>query len=203
MRTILSLFLGLLITTILNGQSIEVLSSSKYDYFDSNNQLKSSKVYASCLQGDRTLQVEMHLNKNNFITDLKINDKDIAKPRIASYKNITDVILAEVNGDDAPTTEKEITKTKTTVQRPTDPTSNKQLTPEQRKSLMLLIKKQLIADKLLENTEVFDFMLTFDSLYINAKKQPQTIFEQYRDLYNANTDVPIVNGTYFQITQTL
>lgn len=203
MRTILSLVFGLIITTMLQGQAIEVLSSSKYDYFDSNNQLKSSKIHASCVQGNKTMQIEMKLDKNNFITDLKIDDKVIAKPRISSYRNLTDVILAEVNADDVPVTEKETTRTKTLVQRPTDPTSDKQLTPEQRKSLMMIIKKQLMADKLLENTEVFDFMLTFDSLYINAKKQSQIVFEQYRDLYNANTDVPIVNGTYFQITQTL
>lgn len=192
------LLLILFVSISASGQeNYEIHSSTVSEKFNSENELQSRHIWATGVQAEEILNIDMTVDVNNKIKELIINDKTILPVMAKEYKAITDYVIAYVDGNvqTAPT-DGSSTTTK-------EPAAEDKMTDSDRRALMSLIKAELIKDELIDNPNVFDFMLTFDSLYINAKKQEDAVFTKYKALYDKHSDIPISKITYFQMTQTL
>lgn len=186
----------------MTAQEMEIYSSSTRNKFNANGDVTQTLIFASGVKNGEVLNVEIILDPAKVITQLKINDKPVIKPRYAEYKKLTDYVIAEVTQE--PTgKEQTTTRSEIILQPGEEPPKADRLTDDDRRKVMDLIKNELIKDKLISDPKVFDFMLTFDALYINAKKQPQTIFEKYKSFYQKHADIKLTRNTYFQMTQQL
>jgi hypothetical protein len=185
----------------------DIHSTTVSESFDSKDKLTSRRIWASGVRNNEVLNLEMVVDGQNKVTELTINENLVKSPAVKEYKPLTDFVLDYVSKDVKEVTgEVTVGKAVATRFRTDDEPlseSDRMTEAEDKKMVMQLIKSELIKDALIDNPEVFDFMLTFDSLYINAKKQDDAIFKKYSELYRNNTAVPITNGTYFQITQSL
>jgi len=197
LQHVLSLLLLLSSITAFAQSNYEIQSTTVSEKFDSENVLKSRRIWASGVRDKEVLNIDMVVDANNIVKELTINDKEIIPPRFSIFKGLTNYVIQYVDN------EANSTPTSEQITREDEPAENEKLTESDQRGLMDLIKQELINDELIDNPKVFDFMLTYDSLYINAKKQEQTIFKKYKDLYEKYSDAPLARTAYFQITQTL
>lgn len=196
-KHVLSLLLVLSSMTVFAQSGYEIYNTTVSEKFNSDNELQSRHIFASGVRDGVVLNMDFTVDANNIVKELTINDKELPTPMFSAFKGLTDYVIKYVDNEvkDTPANEQVATKE--------EPAEKDKLTEDDKRALMDLIKEELLNDKLIDNPKVFDFMLTYDSLYINAKKQEQTVFEKYKALYEKYSDTPISRTTYFQITQTL
>ena len=196
-KHVLSLLLVLSSMTIFAQSGYEIYNTTVSEKFNSDNELQSRHIFASGVRDGAVLNMGFTVDANDVVTELIINDKELPASMFSAFKGLTDYVIKYVDNEvkDTPANEQVATKE--------EPAEKDKLTEDDKRALMDLIKEELLNDKLINNPKVFDFMLTYDSLYINTKKQEQTIFEKYKALYEKYSDAPISRTTYFQITQTL
>jgi putative lipase involved disintegration of autophagic bodies len=199
---ILLLLCFFLISTATFAQTnYEIHTTSTSEKFDSKGELKSRRIFSSGIHGDEIVNVEMILSPTNVLMELTINDEVIMPLMFKEYKILTDYIISYINKEEQPAAAKQVSQTTKIVSD--NPANENQLTDDDRRRLMNLIKEQLITDNLIENSDVFDFLITGSALYINGKQQEDTIFVKYKAIYDKYSEVPLTKTTYFQITQTL
>lgn len=200
LKHVLSVLFLLVSITLFAQAEYEIYTTTISEKFNSEKELQSRRIWTSGTQDKTIFNIDLTVDANNIVRQLTINDAEIIPPRFQDYKDLTEYIIKYIDGEvlNIPTAEK--SKTKVTREEPAE---GDKATDSDKRALMDLIKVELIKDKLIDNPQVFDFMLTFDSLYINAKKQEQEVFEKYQALYGKYSVVSLSNGTYFQITQTL
>lgn len=196
LQHVLSLLFVLSSIAVFAQSGYEIDNTTVSEKFNSENVLQSRHIWASGVRDKEVLNIDMVVDANDVVKELTINDKEIMPPMFPAFKGLTDYVINYVDNEvqSTPTNE---TTTKD------EPAEKDKLTEGDKRALMDLIKEELINDELIDNPKVFDFMLTYDSLYINAKKQEQTVFEKYKALYEKYSDAPISRTAYFQITQTL
>lgn len=197
LKHVLSLLLLLSSITIFAQSGYDIHNTTVSEKFNSENELQSRHIWASGVRDEEVLNMEITVDANNNVKELIINEKEIASPMFPAFKDLTNYVIKYVDGE---VQYKPVDTKKTTTEKPV---TEGEITDDDKRALMDLIKNQLIKDELVDNPKVFDFMLTYDSLYINAKKQEETVFKKYKDLYERHSAVPLSRGTYFQITQTL
>lgn len=195
-KHVLSLLFLLSSITVFAQSGYEIYTTTVSEKFNSEEELKSRRIWASGVRNEEVLNLDFTVDAKNTVTELIINEKNVPAVMIKEYKPMIDYVIKYVDGQ----VENEPAKTTTTTKEPAD---KDKLTESDKRALMDLIKTELITDKLIDNPDVFDFMLTYDSLYINAKKQDATVFQKYKDLYDKYSDTPLSRTTFFQITQTL
>ena len=181
--------------------SVSVVAFAQSDYdiqqttvtetFNNDNELKSRSISVNGVRDKETLNIDLTVDSKNTVQTLRINDQIISPELFSAFKSLTDYVIQFVD-------EEATAMTATTVSPSSDITAK-----YDKAALVDIIKAALINDQLIDNPKVFDFMLTHDSLYINAKKQEQVVFERYKRLHDAHTNMPLQQSTYFQITQTL
>lgn len=202
MRRLRALFFICLLTASYGAiaqSDYEIFTTTTSEKFDSEGKLVSRHLWASGVQGEEIINVDIIVDPNNKVKELTVNDNEVKPPMFKEYKSITDYVIAYIDQDieTAPTDG----SSKTTLVG--EPADEDKATKSDKKALMNLVKDELVNDKLIDNPDVFDFMLTFDSLYINAKKQDEAVFKKYKALYEKYSTIPLAKTTYFQITQTL
>ena len=182
--------------------SVVAFAQSGYDIqqttvteaFNSNDELQSRNIIANGVRDKEALNIDLTVDSKNTVQALRINDQIISPELFAAFKSLTDYVIQYVDEE----------TTAGTTTAATTTTSSAGITAKYDKAALVdIIKTALINDRLIDNPKVFDFMLTHDSLYINAKKQEQVVFERYKRLHDAHTNMPLQQSTYFQITQTL
>ena len=190
-----------LILLILSA-SVVAFAQSGYDIqqttvteaFNSDDELQSRNIIANGVRDKEALNIDLTVDSKNTVQALRINDQIISPELFAAFKSLTDYVILYVDEE----------ATAGTTTAATTTTSSAGITAKYDKAALVdIIKTALINDQLIDNPKVFDFMLTHDSLYINAKKQEQVVFERYKRLHDAHTNMPLQQSTYFQITQTL
>jgi hypothetical protein len=179
----------------------EIHTTSTSEKFDSDGNLKARKIFSSGIHGEEIVNVEMALSPTNSLIRLTINDEVIMPLMFKEYKILTDYIISYVNKEEEPFVAKGVSQTTKIVSD--DPANENQLTDDDRRRLMSLIKDELVKDNLIENLDVFDFLITSTALYINGKEQQEAIFIKYKAIYDKYSEVKLSKTTYFQITQTL
>ena len=182
--------------------SVVAFAQSGYDIqqttvteaFNSDDELQSRNIIANGVRDKEALNIDLTVDSKNTVQALRINDQIISPELFAAFKSLTDYVILYVDEE----------ATAGTTTAATTTTSSAGITAKYDKAALVdIIKTALINDRLIDNPKVFDFMLTHDSLYINAKKQEQVVFERYKRLHDAHTNMPLQQSTYFQITQTL
>jgi|AntRauTorckE5430_2_1112549.scaffolds.fasta_scaffold09844_3 hypothetical protein len=179
----------------------DIHTTSTSEKFDSEGNLKSKRIFSSGVHDEEIVNVEMILSPTNSLMKLTINDESIMPLMFKEYRILTDYIISYVNQEELPLVPKGVSQTTKVVSD--DPANENQLTDEDRRALMNLIKDELVKDNLIENLDVFDFLITSTALYINGKQQEDTIFTKYKAIYDKYSEVKLSKTTYFQITQTL
>lgn len=193
----LSLLFILFVATIYAQSGYEIHNTTVTEKFDSDDVLQSRQIWASGVRDGEVLNMDFTVDANNALQKLIINEKEMPASMFPALKPLTDYVVKYIEEDvQNSTKESEITSAEKSSEKD-------KLTDDIRRRIVDLIKKELIKDELIENPEVFDFMLTYDSLYINAKKQEAAVFEKYKSLYERYTDGVMTSGTSFQITQSL
>lgn len=200
-KTLLLLCFFLISTATFAQTNYEIHTTSTSEKFDSKGNLKSRRIFSSGIHGDEIVNVEMILSPTNALMELTINDEVIMPLMFKEYKILTDYIISYINKEEQPRPAKEVSQTTKIVSD--DPANENQMTDDDRRRLMNLIKEQLITDNLIENSDVFDFLITGTVLYINGKEQDNAIFIKYKAIYDKYSEVALTKTTYFQITQTL
>ena len=200
-KTLLLLCFFLISTATFAQTNYEIHTTSTSEKFDSKGDLKSRRIFSSGIHGDEIVNVEMILSPTNTLMELTINDEVIMPLMFKEYKILTDYIISYINKEEQPREAQQVSQTTKIVSD--DPANENQMTDDDRRRLMNLIKEELIADDLIENSDVFDFLITGTVLYINGKEQDNAVFVKYKAIYDKYSEVALTKTTYFQITQTL
>ncbi|MFK7947083.1 MAG: hypothetical protein AB8G11_05815 [Saprospiraceae bacterium] len=185
------------ITVFAQSSAYDIHNTTVSEKFNDKDELQSRRIWASGVRDDEVLNMDITVDANNIVKELTINDQKIMPPMVSEFKELTNFVIKYVDGE---VQYQPVDTKKTTTERPE---VEGEITEDDKRALMDLIKENLIKDELIDNPKVFDFMLTYDSLYINAKKQDQAVFKKYSALYERNSAIPLSRGTSFQITQTL
>ena len=150
--------------------SVVAFAQSGYDIqqttvteaFNSNDELQSRNIIANGVRDKEALNIDLTVDSKNTVQALRINDQIISPELFAAFKSLTDYVILYVDEE----------ATAGTTTAATTTTSSAGITAKYDKAALVdIIKTALINDRLIDNPKVFDFMLTHDSLYINAKKQ--------------------------------
>ena len=173
----------------------DIQQTTVTEAFNSNNELQSRSISVNGVRDKEALNIDLTVDSKNTVQTLRINDQIISPELFSAFKSLTDYVIQFVDEEEATAA--------TTTAATTTATSSDLTAKYDKATLVDIIKAALINDQLIDNPKVFDFMLTHDSLYINAKKQEQVVFERYKRLHDAHTNMPLQQSTYFQITQTL
>jgi hypothetical protein len=179
----------------------EIHTTSTSEKFDSDGNLKSKRIFSSGVHGEEIVNVEMILSPSNSLMELTINEENIMPLMFKEYRILTDYIISYINKEELPPVPKGVSQTTKIVSD--DPANENQLTDEDRRGLMNLIKDELVKDNLIENLDVFDFLITSTALYINGQQKEEAVFIKYKAIYDKYSEVKLSKTTYFQITQTL
>ncbi len=178
----------------------EIHTTTTSEKFDKDGKLISRHLWSSGVQDNEVLNVDIIVDNHNFVKELTVNDGKINPLMLKEYKMLTDFVINYIDQDIQTAPTDGSSKTSRIVSE--EPTGEK-LTEEDKRALMALIKDELIKDALIDNPKVFDFLLTSEHLYINAKKQEEAVFIKYKNLYDKYSDIPLSKTTYFQMTQSL
>ncbi len=172
----------------------EIQQTTVTEQFNSDSELQSRHISANGVRDKEALNIDLTVDSKNTVQALTLNGKAISPELFSAFKSLTDYVIQYVAEE--PTVA-------IVAEASFDGPLMDNTAKYDRVELAEIIKKSLLADKLVDNPKVFDFMLTHDSLYINAQKQEQLIFERYKRLHDAHTNMPLTKGTYFQLSQTL
>ncbi|NJN77072.1 MAG: hypothetical protein HC803_01045 [Saprospiraceae bacterium] len=194
-------FVLISLTTLAQPTNYEIHTTSTSEKFDSKGNLKSLRIFSSGVHGEDIVNVEMILSPTYKLIELSINEEAIMPLMFKEYKILTDFIIDYVKQENEPATPKVVSQVTKIVSD--DPSKENQLSDDDRRSLMNLIKQELISDDLIGKSDVFDFLITSTALYINGKQQDEPIFLKYKSIYDKYSEVQLSKTTYFQITQTL
>ncbi len=196
MKTFKTLFLVLILLSSVSvfGQiNFEIFSTTVSTQYDSKGDLESTRIWASGVRGEDILNVDVRINTKKQIIELMVNDQNIIKPRFGEYQELVNVIVKYVENELQPSPKSnDVTP---------GPAPEQQLSEDDRRRIAEFIRSELLADTLIDDPEVFDFLLTGDSLYVNAKKQPKNMFIKYKEIYEEYATIPLTPTTFFQLTQ--
>ncbi len=179
----------------------EIESTSTSEKFNSKGDLISKRIWANGTQNDERMDVELILSPKGKVMNLTINDESIKPLFFKEYRILTDYLIAYVKK------EKEYVapvQTRGLVRVVSDnPDASKLLTEEKKDKLIERFKVELTKDKLVDDIQVFQLMITSSALYINGKEQSYDMFIKYKAIYDEHSPVALSKTTYFQIMQSL
>jgi len=179
----------------------EIETTATSEKFNSKGELISKRLWATGTQGGEKMEVELILSPRGKVMNLKINDEKVKPLFFKEYRILTDYLIDYVKK------EKEYVapvQTRGLVRVVSDnPDASKLLTEEKKIKLIERFKEELLIDKLVDNIQVFQLMITSSALYINGKEQSQDMFIKYKAIYDEHSPVALSKTTYFQIMQSL
>ena len=68
-----------------------------------------------------------------------------------------------------------------------------------RTDIQSIMEQQLIRDGFVQHDESYKFTLKSGKLKINGKKQPQGVYERYKDLYERHTNINLEDGSVLKL----